>query len=169
MLVEGPIVRNSETARSLSRPGIDVALGNKFLASNTTGSNSTAVGDHSLSTNTTGSNLTWVGCQCTAAGSNLYNATAIGVFFMVSVDDSVVPGSVAVLTIGRELGHPVSDSWETYSHHSRRGTFKKTLPNAFAKVEQLCGVTYDLKDSGKHEIGVIARRSRFGRAGTGQL
>jgi chromosome segregation ATPase len=30
------------------------------------------------------------------------------------------------------------------------------LPNALSKVEQLRGVSYDLKDSGKHEIGVIA-------------
>jgi Chaperone of endosialidase len=60
-----------------------------------------------------------------------------------------------VLTIGRGAGHPVSDSWETYS--SRR--WKKNihpLQNALSKVEQLRGVSYDLKDSDKHEIGVIA-------------
>jgi len=60
-----------------------------------------------------------------------------------------------VLTIGRGTGHPVSDSWETYS--SRR--WKKNihpLEKALSRVEQLRGVSYDLKDSGKHEIGVIA-------------
>jgi hypothetical protein len=30
------------------------------------------------------------------------------------------------------------------------------LQNALTKVEKLRGVSYDLKDSGKHEIGVIA-------------
>ena len=61
----------------------------------------------------------------------------------------------AILTIGRGAGHPVSDSWETYS--SRRWkTNIYTVPNALAKVEQLRGVTYDVKDSGRHEIGVIA-------------
>jgi hypothetical protein len=60
-----------------------------------------------------------------------------------------------ILTIGRGLGHPVSDSWETYS--SRRWkTNIHTLHGALGKVEQLRGVSYDLKDSGKHEIGVIA-------------
>jgi hypothetical protein len=32
----------------------------------------------------------------------------------------------------------------------------QTLPDALAKVEKLRGVTYDLKATGKHEIGVIA-------------
>jgi hypothetical protein len=153
----------------------NVALGNKSLTSNTTGSNNTAVGDHSLSVNDTGSNLTCVGYQCTTAGSNLRNATALGAYSMVSVSDSLVLGSIAgvngatsttkvgigtsaptaILTIGRGLGHPVSDSWETYS--SRRWkTNIQTLPNALAKVERLRGVTYNLKDSGKPEIGVIA-------------
>ena len=60
-----------------------------------------------------------------------------------------------ILTIGRGLGHPVSDSWETYS--SRRWkTNIRPLEDALGKVEQLRGVSYDLKDSGKHEIGVIA-------------
>jgi len=60
-----------------------------------------------------------------------------------------------ILTIGRGLGHPVSDSWETYS--SRRWkTNIRPLENALGKVEQLRGVSYDRKDSGKHEIGVIA-------------
>jgi hypothetical protein len=31
------------------------------------------------------------------------------------------------------------------------------LPDALSKVERLRGVSYDLKSSGKHEIGVIAR------------
>jgi len=61
----------------------------------------------------------------------------------------------AILTIGRGAGHPVSDSWETYNSRLWKANIR-TLPNALAKVEQLRGVTYDLKNSGKHEIGVIA-------------
>ena len=60
-----------------------------------------------------------------------------------------------VLTIGQGAGWPVADGWATYS--SRR--WKKniqTLPDALSKVEQLRGVSYDLKENGKHEIGVIA-------------
>jgi hypothetical protein len=57
--------------------------------------------------------------------------------------------------VGQGLGAAFADSWSTYS--SRRWkTNIQTLPNALEKVEQLRGVSYDLKDSGKHEIGVIA-------------
>jgi hypothetical protein len=139
------------------------------------GHDNTAVGYLALSSNTDGNDLTCIGANCNSASNNLSNATAIGAHSLVSVSDSVVLGSVAgingatatakvgigtssptaILTIGRGTGHPVSDSWETYS--SRRWkTNIHTLPNALAKVEQLRGVTYDQKDSGKHEIGVIA-------------
>jgi len=44
-----------------------------------------------------------------------------------------------------------------YNSSSRRWkTNIQTLPDALAKIEQLRGVSYDRKDSGKHEIGVIA-------------
>jgi Chaperone of endosialidase len=60
-----------------------------------------------------------------------------------------------VLTIGQGAGHAIADGWDTYS--SRRWkTNIRTLHGALAKVEQLRGVSYDLKDSGKHEVGVIA-------------
>ena len=32
----------------------------------------------------------------------------------------------------------------------------ETLPDALGKVERLRGVSYDLKENGKHQIGVIA-------------
>ena len=60
-----------------------------------------------------------------------------------------------VLTIAQGAGNPVSDGWETFS--SRRWkTNIQTLHGSLAKVEQLRGVSYDLKESGKHEVGVIA-------------
>jgi hypothetical protein len=60
-----------------------------------------------------------------------------------------------ILTIAQGAGHPLSDGWTTYS--SRRWkTNIQTLHGALAKVEQLRGVSYDLKGSGKHEVGVIA-------------
>jgi Chaperone of endosialidase len=59
------------------------------------------------------------------------------------------------LTIGQGQGWAVADGWATYS--SRRfKTNIQTLPDALAKVEQLRGVSYTLKATGKHEIGVIA-------------
>jgi hypothetical protein len=149
--------------------GANSAVGYDALASNTTGSGNTAVGFAACGSNTTGSDVTCVGVNTNAADS-LSNATAIGAHAIVAQSNSLVLGGIGehgvkvgigvtapsnVLTIGRGLGHPVSDSWETYS--SRRWkTNIETLPNALQKVQQLRGVSYDLKDSGKHEIGVIA-------------
>src|SRR4029077_6301075 len=60
-----------------------------------------------------------------------------------------------VFTIGQGAGHAIADGWDTYS--SRRWkTNIQTLQGALAKVQQLRGVSYELKDSGKHEVGVIA-------------
>jgi hypothetical protein len=59
------------------------------------------------------------------------------------------------LQVGQGSGHAIADGWDTYS--SRRWkTNIETLNGALDKVEQMRGVSYDLKDSGKHEIGVIA-------------
>jgi trimeric autotransporter adhesin len=60
-----------------------------------------------------------------------------------------------ILTVLQGGGPAIADGWSTYS--SRRWkTNIHPLHNALSKVEQLRGVSYDLKDSGKHEIGVIA-------------
>jgi hypothetical protein len=49
----------------------------------------------------------------------------------------------------------ISDGWETFS--SRRWkTNIQTLHDALGKVQQLRGVSYDLKANGKHDVGVIA-------------
>jgi hypothetical protein len=59
------------------------------------------------------------------------------------------------LTVGHGQGPALADGWVTYS--SRRWkTHIQTLPDALDKVERLRGVSYDLKENGKHEIGVIA-------------
>jgi Chaperone of endosialidase len=61
----------------------------------------------------------------------------------------------SILTVLQGGGNAIADGWSTYS--SRRWkTNIHPLENALSKVEQLRGVSYDLKDSGKHEIGVIA-------------
>jgi len=60
-----------------------------------------------------------------------------------------------IFQIGSGKGHALADGWDVYS--SRRWkTNIRTLDGALGKVEQLRGVSYDLKASGKHEIGVIA-------------
>jgi hypothetical protein len=60
-----------------------------------------------------------------------------------------------LLTLVQGGGPAIADGWNTYS--SRRWkTNIQPLQNALSKVEQLRGVSYDLKGSGKHEIGVIA-------------
>ena len=149
--------------------GLNVADGVQALYDNTTGSENTAVGFYALGSNTTGNYLTCIGYDCNTA-DGLSNATAIGSFATVGESNALVLGGTGdhavkvgigtttpsnILTIARGAGHPVSDSWETYS--SRRWkTNIQTLPDALGKVERLRGVSYDLKDSGRHEIGVIA-------------
>jgi hypothetical protein len=60
-----------------------------------------------------------------------------------------------LLTLVQGGGAALADGWNTYS--SRRWkTNIQTLHGALAKVEQLRGVSYDLKANGKHEVGVIA-------------
>ncbi|MGA8678092.1 MAG: tail fiber domain-containing protein [Candidatus Acidiferrales bacterium] len=60
-----------------------------------------------------------------------------------------------LLTLVQGGGPAIADGWNTYS--SRRWkTNIQPLQNALGKIEQLRGVSYDLKESGKHEIGVIA-------------
>ena len=61
----------------------------------------------------------------------------------------------APFLIGQGRGAALADGWTTYS--SRRWkTNIQTLPDALGKVERMRGVSYDLKENGKHEIGVIA-------------
>jgi len=148
----------------------NTAYGDAALEANTTGFGNTGVGAGALAGNTTGSYLTCIGFGCTSQADSLSNATAIGAFATVGESNALVLGGTgdhavkvgigtatpsAILTIARGAGHPVSDSWETYS--SRRWkTNIQTLPNALDKVEHLRGVSYNLKDTGKHEIGVIA-------------
>jgi hypothetical protein len=60
-----------------------------------------------------------------------------------------------LLTLKQGGGSALGDGWSVYS--SRRWkTNIQTLHGALAKVEQLRGVSYDLKANGKHEVGVIA-------------
>ena len=147
----------------------NAAFGAYALYSNTTGETNTAVG-YAACYNTTGSGLLCLGAESSPSVDGLTNATVIGAHAKVGQSNSLVLGGTGqyavkvgigttapsnILTIGRGTGHPVSDSWETYS--SRRWkTNIETLHGALAKVEQLRGVSYNLKDSGKHEIGVIA-------------
>jgi len=133
------------------------------------GSENTGIGAFALITSS-GNDLTCIGYSCSAGGANISNATAVGAYAIVSQSNSMVFGGAGlyavkvgigtaappnVLTIGRGAGHPVSDSWETYSSRRWKKNIR-TLSGALDKVARLRGVSYDLKDSGKHEIGVIA-------------
>ena len=153
----------------------NTADGHQALYSNTTGQENTGLGFGALYSNVTGTALTCVGYECATSANDLHNATAIGANAEVSESNALVLGGINgvngatsntnvgigttapsnIFTIGKGFGHAIADGWSTYS--SRR--WKKNihpLENALSKVEQLRGVSYDLKDSGKHEIGVIA-------------
>jgi hypothetical protein len=151
----------------------NVACGAGALANNTTGDDNTASGLSALRFNISGSDNTALGFLAgpDPGSPNLFNATAIGAHATVSESNAVVLGGTGpsfavkvgigtatpanVFTIARGAGEAISDGWDTYS--SRRWkTNIHTLDGALGKVEQLRGVSYDLRANGKHEVGVIA-------------
>jgi len=150
----------------------NTAVGYASLDGNQIGSYNTAVGaEANVQSNANANEVTLLGANTNALGSISY-ATAIGAGAVVSESNAVVLGGTVgspyavnvgigtaaptrPLHIAQYMGHALADGWDTYS--SRRWkTNIQTLPDALAKVEQLRGVSYDLKGSGKHEIGVIA-------------
>jgi hypothetical protein len=69
--------------------------------------------------------------------------------------DTALAYQSAPFVVGQGQGSALADGWATYS--SRRfKTDIHTLTGALDKVEELRGVSYTLKATGKHEIGVIA-------------
>ena len=158
--------------------------GSGALVSNTTGSFNTGVGLYSGGTGDgsfmSGQGNTFLGAYTVAGLGTFNNAAAVGAYAEVGASNSLVLGSIAglnnctalnscastnvgigtttptnVFTIGQGAGHAIADGWDTYS--SRRWkTNIQTLQGALAKVQRLRGVSYELKDSGKHEVGVIA-------------
>ncbi len=154
--------------------GYNAAVGVEALYFNTTGFANTAVGEESLLYNATGSNNSALGFLAgpDSKSPNLSYATAIGAGAIVSESNALVLGGplgsaaqvkvgigtatpANVFTIAQGAGPAVSDGWNVYS--SRRWkTNIETLHGALGKVEQLRGVSYELKANGKHEVGVIA-------------
>jgi hypothetical protein len=152
----------------------NTASGYEVLAFNTTGSNNTGSGYGALYYNATGSNNTALGYGASpdVKSPNLSYATAIGAGAIVSESSALVLGGplgsaaqvkvgigtatpANVFTIAQGAGPAVSDGWNVYS--SRRWkTNIETLHGALGKVEQLRGVSYELKANGKREVGVIA-------------
>ncbi len=155
------------------------AFGSHTLLNVTAGSYNTGVGMYAGytldSSNITGSNNSALGYATAFGTGSLTNATAIGAYAVVSSNNALVLGCVAgvnicatttavgigtstptnLLTLGQGQGPAIADGWATYS--SRRWkTNIETLHGALGKVEQLRGVSYELKANGKHEVGVIA-------------
>jgi hypothetical protein len=165
----GHAVLNSNTTGSGN-----TASGEEALLRSSTGSYNTASGLLALEYNTTGSYNTALGYNAgpDSWSTNLTNATAIGANAVVSQSNALVLGgttgngyavNVGIgtatpayrLTLFQGGGAAMADAWSTWS--SRRWkTNIQPLQGALAKVEQLRGVSYDLKVNGKHEIGVIA-------------
>jgi len=67
-----------------------------------------------------------------------------------------VPAPTRILQVAQNSAtDPIADAWTIYS--SRRWkTNIKTLTNALDKVQRLRGVTYDWKENGKPDVGLIA-------------
>jgi trimeric autotransporter adhesin len=150
----------------------NAASGDSALYFTSSGSFNTGSGSGALQNNTTGNYNSSFGYNAgpDPASANLTNATAIGANAVVSESNSLVLGGTGtyavkvgigtatpsnVFTIAQTAGHAISDGWDTYSSRRWKDNIQ-TLHGALDKVEQLRGVSYDLKASGKHEVGVIA-------------
>jgi len=77
----------------------------------------------------------------------------------INGDDAIVNNSIegqtTPLLIGQGQGAAVADAWYVYSSRRWKNNIQ-TLPDALSKIEKLRGVSYDLKATGKHEVGLIA-------------
>jgi hypothetical protein len=146
---------------------LNTAVGAAALILNDHGSQNVAIGYEALKSNVQGTLNTALGYGADVGSGYINGATAIGAGAVVKEDNALVLGSFGIrvgigtstpsniFTIGQGQGHAIADAWDTYS--SRRWkTNIQTLRGSLEKVEQLRGVSYDLKDSGKHEVGVIA-------------
>jgi hypothetical protein len=150
----------------------NMASGDTALYFTSSGSFNVASGSGALQNNTIGNYNSAFGYNAgpDAASKNLTNATAIGANAVVSESNSLVLGGTGafgvkvgigtatpsnVFTIAQTAGHAISDGWDTYSSRRWKDNIQ-TLHGALDKVEQLRGVSYDLKANGKHELGVIA-------------
>jgi len=61
-----------------------------------------------------------------------------------------------ILTVGQHSdSDPIADAWTVYSS-KRWKTNIKPIDDAMKKVQQLQGVSFDWKKSGKHDIGLVA-------------
>ena len=150
----------------------NAAIGECSLCLNSTGNFNTAIGAAALNQNGTGNYNTALGYNANPASANLTNATAIGANAVVGQSNALILGGTTsngyavnvgigtttpsnVLTIAEGSGQAISDGWATYSSRRWKSNIQ-TLQGAMAKVQQLRGVSYDLKANGKHEVGVIA-------------
>jgi hypothetical protein len=165
-----------ESLESNTSGNNNTAIGVLALSANSTDGSNTAIGAYAGLSLVSGSGNTFIGALTnTGVQTSISNATAIGEFATVNESNAIVLGSISgvngaptsvkvgigtttpsnVFTIGQGSGQAISDGWINYS--SRRWkTNVQTLHGALRKVEQLRGVSYDLKANGKHEVGVIA-------------
>ena len=175
-------LRNLTGNSTPSQGAGNTAMGESALYDITTGNNNTAVGVSALYNNATGLNNTALGSFAgnDSTTPNLTNATAIGAYADVMQSNSLVLGAITnvngctaasncasvkvgigtaaptnVFTIAQNAGSAIADGWSTYSSRRWKDNVQ-TLHGALDKVEQLRGVSYDLKANGKHEVGVIA-------------
>jgi len=153
----------------------NTASGTYALYHNTTGTGNVAIGMDALLNNSVGSSNVAIGVNAgTGTFPNLNNTTAIGYYAQVNESNAMVLGTTAaqngvanilvgidvssptnILTVLKGGGPAIADGWTTYS--SRRWkTNIAPIQDALGMVEQLRGVSYNLKESGKHEIGLIA-------------
>ncbi|MBI4560214.1 MAG: tail fiber domain-containing protein, partial [Candidatus Hydrogenedentes bacterium] len=159
----------------------NTAIGLLSLPDNTTGNQNTAIGTNAgltanpANANISGSRNTFIGLNSgPGTRTQLNNATAIGANAVVSADNSLVLGAITGISgtsvnvgIGTDIPserlHVIGNilASGTITPSARRlKTNIQPLHGALTKIERLRGVSFDWKESGKHDLGVIAEEVR---------
>jgi hypothetical protein len=99
-----------------------------------------------------GNGFQWLSNLPLTQGGGVANS---GLFSLMMLNSQGTTSGGPSLVITQGVGSALSDGWMTYSSRRLKANIQ-TIDGALEKVEQLRGVSYDRKDSGHHEIGVIA-------------
>ena len=165
---------NNSTFSSLSAK--NTGIGYQALYNNTTGSNNTGIGYRSLFNNETGSGNTVIGYGADVSTINLSNAAAIGYNAVVSASDTMIfgnsdvvawgfgvqPGAGQAIRVGTSTSNgngatlTTGGVWTNASDLNKK-TNIQNLNYGLKEVLQLRPVSFNWKDSNKHDIGFIAQ------------
>jgi len=145
--VNAVTITNSGIAGPSGRAAVDFNTYGPFTGTYNPSGRFTAVDDGQF-----GNGFEWLSNLPSTQGGGSANS---GLFSLMVLNSQGTTSGGPSLVITQGIGSALSDGWMTYSSRRIKKNIR-TIDGALEKVEQLRGVSYDRKDSGHHEIGVVA-------------